>query len=150
MKTETLFLTAVAMIASCSPLSRTTVSTTVCKLSKDPDGFIHYKVRASGYVDSDGMEWVVLRDDACPEESVSLEYSSAGAASSAAKEITKAIFHTLPIGTDTKDIRATFVGQFEWRMINSKRAKTLVADRIEDLSIKKMKQKRLSPFPELR
>ena len=106
----------------------------------------------TGYIDSDGFERVLIRNDSCAKFGLILGYSTIGAKSSGAKKIKEAVFYTPPWGTDYKDIRATFVGHFIWQPATADRNSTmrLIVDEVDNLRMVRLKHKRLSPYPELR
>ena len=116
-----------------------------------PQNFSDKTVRIDGYVDSDGFEWILLKDDRCAKNGVNLIFSDTDAISANAQKINNAVFHELPFGTGYKDIRATFIGSFQWRPADNDRhyGMRLVVDRIDNLRIGRLKRKRPSPFPEL-
>jgi hypothetical protein len=124
---------------------------TVCELVRAPEKFSGKDVRINAYIDSDGLEWVLLKDDACARNGVNLEYSDSAANGTDARRIREAIFHTKPLGTDYKDIRGAFFGRFQW--MPQKRdphvRMRFIVSRIEHLEIASRLQKRPSPFPEL-
>lgn len=128
------------------------VSSTICQLVSSPTDFTDRTVRVDAYVESDGMEWVLLKDDRCAARQINLDYSDTAAESTNAKRIKEAIFYMRPFGTAYKDIRARFVGRFQWRPESDDlhRKLVLVVSSIDNLRISRRTRKRESPFPELR
>jgi hypothetical protein len=122
--------------------------TSVCELARQPQSFDHRTVQVVGYMESDGLEWLQLKDDKCPREAVNIDYSPNFSGSPQAQKISNTIFHTPPLGTAYKDIRGTFIGDYTWKAGTPPDSKVVIHE-VRDLNISPLKKKRASPFPEL-
>jgi hypothetical protein len=138
-----------AGILSCSQQRK---SASICEIFDAPGNFNGSELSVRGYIDSDGFEWLQLRDDRCPQFGMNVDFSEEFADRPLAKQIREAVFYTLPPGTDFKDIRGTFSGRFRWSPeapdAHRKRFQ-FVVDGVSGLTVRTLREKRPSPYPGL-
>jgi hypothetical protein len=84
----------------------------ICELSRHPGKFDGKRVQVSGTIESDGQEYTLITDSACPSEGLGIEYSNAAAKSPTARRLRRAIFFTGTPGTQDKIITVTLAGRF--------------------------------------
>jgi hypothetical protein len=133
-------------------VKRTTTEATICKITQKPQDFSGQPVRVRAYLDSDGLDWILLKDDNCPKNGINLEFSEGEAKSASFKKIQNFVFYQEPSGTQYKDIYANFLGKFYWNPGSPDLHQRFVftVDRVDNLSMSHRSEKRESPFSELR
>lgn len=129
-------LVAAIVVASCgiargSPPPRHTV----CELGSHPQAFDGTVASVSGRIESDGMEYTLISDPACPAIGIGLEYTTVASHSPEARRLRKAIFFTGRPGTQDKVVTATLVGRF---FGNQKRwpKRLILVSRVSDVEVR--------------
>ncbi|HZT01159.1 MAG TPA: hypothetical protein VFA39_02705 [Steroidobacteraceae bacterium] len=85
---------------------------TICEIAHHSQAFNGKVVSVSGRVESDGQEYTLISDPACPAVGIGFKYTARASHSVAAQRLRKAIFFTGKPGTQDKVITVTLVGRF--------------------------------------
>jgi hypothetical protein len=103
----------------------------------NPEMFSGKIVRLSGRIESDGLEYTIIKSSECPKDGAGISYSTTAASSRDVKLLERAILAAPSAGTRNKIIKATVSGVLKWDpSIPSIFKRTIVVERVTHLRIR--------------